>query len=47
MPLLVNSSVGSLAGTSELEGTIVWPFDSKKRRNFWRISADVMVRSDL
>ena len=25
MPALVNSSVGSLPGTSELDGTIVWP----------------------
>src|SRR3989338_3354441 len=38
IPALVNSSVGSSCGTSELEATIWWPFDAKKSRNFWRIS---------
>src|SRR3974390_1177178 len=32
MPALVKSSVGSLAGTSEEEGTALCPFCSKKRR---------------
>src|SRR5690554_7696976 len=39
MPALVNSRVGSSAGTSELEATRVWPFSSKKRRKASRISA--------
>src|SRR3974390_1623121 len=38
MPALVNSSVGSLAGTSEEEWTILCPFCSKKRRNMERTS---------
>jgi len=42
MPALVNSSVGSSCGTSEDEGTIWWPFDSKNLRNFSRISAAFM-----
>jgi hypothetical protein len=29
MPALVKSSVGSLPGTSELEGTCAWPFETK------------------
>lgn len=41
MPELVNISVGSLPGTSELEGTTVWPRAAKKSRNDWRISATV------
>ncbi len=39
MPALVNSSVGSFAGISELEATRVWPFSSKKRRKDSRMSA--------
>src|SRR5215217_7669258 len=38
MPEFVNSSVGSLPGTSGLEGTIVWPLPSKYFRNRVRIS---------
>src|SRR5690606_40315620 len=38
MPELVKSNVGSLPGTSDEEATIWCPFDSKKERNFWRIS---------
>src|SRR5690606_16272703 len=38
MPELVNSRVGSLAGTSELEGTIVWSLERKNSRNAERIS---------
>jgi hypothetical protein len=38
IPALVNSSVGSLAGTSDDECTLRCPFDSKKRRNSSRIS---------
>jgi len=38
MPELTNSSVGSLAGTSELEATMVWPFDLKYSRKLARIS---------
>src|ERR1700712_5224402 len=40
MPALVNSRVGSSPGTTGLDGTIVWPFDSKNLRNVDRISAD-------
>jgi hypothetical protein len=29
MPELVNNSVGSLDGTSELDGTMVWPLERK------------------
>src|SRR4249919_2515593 len=39
MPALVNSSVGSLPGTSGLEGTMVWPRAAKKSRKSLRISA--------
>src|SRR5262245_46655621 len=38
MPALVNSSVGSLAGTSDDECTRLWPLLSKKRRKSSRIS---------
>jgi hypothetical protein len=34
---LTNSSVGSPAGTSELEATIAWPFDLKYSRKPARI----------
>ena len=30
MPALVNSSVGSLPGTSELDGTTAWPLLAKE-----------------
>jgi hypothetical protein len=37
---LVNSSVGSFAGTSGLDATMAWPFDLKNSRKLERISAD-------
>src|SRR5687768_297221 len=40
MPEFTKSSVGSLAGTSELEGTTVWPLERKYSRKPERISAD-------
>src|SRR5207248_7638362 len=41
MPALANSSVGSLSGTTGLDGTNVCPcFLQKKSRNCWRISDD-------
>ena len=43
MPELVNMSVGSLPGTSELEGTTVWPLEAKKSRKVFRMSATVNV----
>ena len=44
MPELVNSKVGSLPGTSELDGTCSCPFDWKNSMNAERISAlDFMV----
>jgi hypothetical protein len=43
MPELVNMSVGSLPGTSELEGTTVWPLEAKKSRKVLRMSATVNV----
>src|SRR5438128_6649701 len=42
MPELTKSSVGSFAGTSELEGTMLWPFDRKYSRKLERISLDFM-----
>src|SRR5262249_830690 len=39
MPAFVNSSVGSLAGTSELDATISWPLLRKNSRNALRTSA--------
>jgi len=38
MPALVKRSVGSLPGTSGLEGTTVWPLDAKKSRKLWRMA---------
>src|SRR5688500_3424129 len=38
MPAFVKSSVGSSPGTTGLDGTMAWPFDSKNFRNDWRIS---------
>ena len=43
MPALVNSSVGSLPGTSELEGTTAWPFLRKNSRKLARISELVII----
>ena len=43
IPALVNSSVGSSAGTSGELGTILWPFFSKYLRNDERISFAVIV----
>ena len=42
MPAFVNSNVGSLPGTSELDGTAVWPRSAKKFRNAARSSALVI-----
>ncbi len=43
MPELVNSSVGSLPGTSGLEGTMLWPFERKYSRKLERISFDFIT----
>jgi len=43
MPALVNNSVGSACGTSELEATIWWPLEAKNCRNLSRISALVIM----
>ena len=43
MPALVNSSVGSLAGTSDELRTIRWPCPEKNCRNFSRISFPVII----
>jgi hypothetical protein len=42
MPALVKRSPGE-SGRSDDEGTIVWPFEAKKSRKLWRISAEVIV----
>jgi hypothetical protein len=42
MPALVNSSVGSLPGTSGDDATRLWPISSKKSRNASRTSALVI-----
>jgi hypothetical protein len=39
--------VGSFDGTSELDGTIVWPFDRKNSRNAERISEVFMRRNRM
>jgi hypothetical protein len=39
MPELVNIKVGSFAGTSGLDGTMVCPLLAKKSRNVLRMSA--------
>jgi hypothetical protein len=44
MPELTNSSVGSFAGTSELEATMVWPLERKYSRKLERISFDFTTR---
>ncbi len=43
MPELVNSSVGSFAGTRLDERTTEWPFDSKYCRNLLRMSETFML----
>src|SRR5690348_3958504 len=43
MPALVNSSVGSPCGTSEEEGTILWPRAWKYSRKRRRISEPVSI----
>src|SRR5690606_21996494 len=43
IPALVNSRVGSSLGSSDDEGTWVWPRDVKKSRNRRRISADCIA----
>src|SRR5256885_16357599 len=47
IPALVKSSVGSSPGTTGLDGTMAWPFDSKKDRNDWRMSEAFMRGSIL
>src|SRR5271166_355716 len=48
MPALVNSSVGSFAGTSDDEWTSLCPFCTKKSRNLRRISEPVsMVGAEI
>jgi hypothetical protein len=42
IPEFTNSSVGSFAGTSELDGTTVWPLERKYSRKLERISLDFM-----
>jgi hypothetical protein len=44
MPELTKSSVGSLAGTSGLEGTTACPFERKYSRKPERISLDFIAR---
>src|SRR4051812_18959027 len=41
MPAFVKSSPGE-SGSSDDDGTIVWPCWAKKSRKLWRISAEVM-----
>jgi hypothetical protein len=43
MPALVNSSVGSFDGTSELDATMVCPFELQNSRNALRTSAAFMA----
>ncbi|MNV95834.1 hypothetical protein D3C71_1907730 [compost metagenome] len=43
MPELVNISVGSLPGTRGLDGTTVWPLETKKSRKDLRMSATEKV----
>ncbi len=44
MPEFTNSSVGSFAGTSELEATMLWPLERKYSRKAERIWFDCMAR---
>jgi hypothetical protein len=46
MPALVNMSVGSLRGTSELDGTTLCPFFAKKFRKFDRISLTPLLHQN-
>ena len=43
MPALVNMSVGSFRGTSELDGTIMCPFRAKNWRKLDRISLTPLI----
>jgi hypothetical protein len=43
MPALVNSRVGSLPGTSGLDGTTACPFERKNSRKSRRMSAVVFM----
>src|SRR5262245_9965064 len=43
MPALVNIKVGSLRGTSELDGTTVCPLRAKKSKNVRRISLALAI----
>ena len=43
MPALVNISVGSSLTTIGADGTMVWPFFSKKSLKDWRISFAVIM----
>jgi hypothetical protein len=43
MPAFVKRRFGE-SGSKLDEGTIVWPFDLKKSRKDWRISAEVTGR---
>jgi len=43
MPALVNKSVGSSPGTTGLDGTTVWPFDSKNFKKVERMSEAFMA----
>ena len=47
MPELVNISVGSLPGTSEDDGTTVWPLLAKKSRKVLRMSATDMAEGGV
>src|SRR5690606_13007056 len=47
MPELVNSRVGSLAGTSDAEGTTAWPRAAKNSRKSLRIPEVVFIRKRL
>src|SRR3954465_14179233 len=44
MPAFVKSRPGE-SGSSDDDGTIVWPCLAKKSRNDWRISAEVMIET--
>ena len=47
MPALANSSVGSLCGTTLLDGTTVWPFVAKKSRNACRTRSPARIQTLL
>src|SRR5690606_33461413 len=47
IPELVNSRVGSLAGTSDAEGTTAWPRAAKNSRKSLRIPEVVFIRKRL